>query len=252
MRKFVKVVLIVMSIISTVSLVACGNKDKAAEKVILKQLKSKYNEEFVVDSIGGGYGTLTTNTLKAECYPKGYQNKKFKVEITKDLKTVWDSYMNVVMAEKLDKVMEEIAKKNFGQVTVKTMFDTRMAFPEASDKGMSLKEYYKATPVLDALIFIFIKCDSDINTTKEAEKIKSLSADMINEGINNSIINIFYMKPDIFNNAGSDYYKLKDIKEIYKYYTDASRGINNSWVEIEQGKLVQQNTDEIKNNFRYK
>ena len=70
-----KVMILLMGILSAVLLTACRANDKTAEQEILGALNQKYGEEFVVVAIGGGYGTITTNILKVECYPNKSQVK---------------------------------------------------------------------------------------------------------------------------------------------------------------------------------
>jgi len=85
------------------------------------------------------------------------KNQLFKVEISKDLETVWDSYMNVVVAEKLDGIVIELAKPLFGEdIGVTTDFDSggfAMPDPELTDRDLPIKDCY----YYSALINVFIK-----------------------------------------------------------------------------------------------
>lgn len=238
-----------MSILSAVLLAACGTNNKTAEQEILKSLNQKYGEEFVVVAIGGGYGTITNNTLKVECYPKNNPNKVFEAEITKDMKTVWDGYMNEIMGDKLNKEFKDLATPIFGEVTIKSHLMMPMAFPEVKDKDMSLKDYYKTYPSMGTVIRVFVKSDKDIDMKIEAEKISEMGNSFINAGYKRSSITIFYVKASSYVTLEADYYKADN---IFDYYKSIEIIYNKCWIKIENRKMEAQTTNDIMNNFLYK
>jgi len=247
----VKAVLAIMSITSLLALTACGSKDQAAAKKITSYLNSKYNETFVVDAIGGGYGTLTTNTLKAEVYPEGQPERKFKVEITKDLSKVWDSYMNVLMTEKLDVKATELAREIFQKpVWVKSQVGNfGLSFPDTSlhDKNMSLSDYLQSQRA-DLTIEIYIDSGSDIDTSLETRYVKQFADQCMTAGMKDGYIDIFYLHTLAFQNIQQVYVKQEN---PIKYYQQDENSYNDTWTQIADGKL-QQSADEITSNFRKK
>jgi len=241
MKIHYKVVLIIMSIFSLLNTTACINKDKAAAGKIEKFLEEKYGEEFVVYAIGGGYGTLTTNTLKADVYAKSRPDKMFDVEITKDLETIWDKYMNVLMEEKLDKVVTEMAKPIFGEeLYVKTIIVSGgLSFPDIdlNDRNMDPIEYTALKSNTSEIIEIYVKTELEIDKKLEVNNIDRLADRYIKSGMRNVILNVFYIK--------SDYYKeLPEILDTIEedpliYFEDKNKAYNVVWMEIEDFQKVE-------------
>lgn len=87
----------VLLIIALLNLFGCENKEQKAAKKIVEALEQKYGEEFVLDSIGGGYGTMNSNTFKAMVHPKKYKTIRIAVEITKDLEKVYDDGQPIIL-----------------------------------------------------------------------------------------------------------------------------------------------------------
>lgn len=194
MSRMQKVVLFFMSIFSMILSAACSDQDKASVEKIEQTLKDKYGEEFTVEEIGGGYGTLTTNTLKAIASPKAAPEKKFEVEVTKDLDKVWDRYMNVIMSEKMDPGAARMAKSVFGQyVWVKTNISSRgISFPDRdlNNQKMDTKEYLQTQTDVSALIDVFIKSDGNIDIKTEAGKLEKFADEIIAFGTKNANISV--------------------------------------------------------------
>jgi hypothetical protein len=248
MKFYGKLVVGAMMILSLLSLMACGDKDKDAAEKIVKHLNEKYGEEFVVDAIGGGYGTLNNDTLKAEAYPKKALNQRFKAEITKDLTKIMDGYMNIIMAEKLDNALNPLAKPIFGNdLWIKTEYDSG-AFPDAAlnDRELSLKEYsYNST-----IVYLFVKRDSQVDTERESKQIDKMLDEMLKMGIHDTIISVFYIYSEEFNKIESTFYS---VGNIFDYFKDVEnrRSYNNTWTEIVKSKK-KHSVVEIKNNFYFK
>jgi len=225
---------------------ACGNKNVDGAKIIESHLKEKYGEEFVVDAIGGGSGTIPKNTLKAEAYAKDKPHKLFKVEISKDLETVWDSYMNVVMAEKLDGIVTELAKPLFSEdIWVTTEFDSggfAMPDPELTDRDLPIKNYYYHS----ALISVFIQRDMQIDKEQEAKQIDTMLNELISQDIKRAFVSVFYVQPEILTKISTIYYQEED---IYDYCRNESNCLNFTAVKIVDSKIVK-SIMEIREDFQ--
>ncbi|RSD27084.1 hypothetical protein [Mesobacillus subterraneus] len=256
MRKMQKVVLIVMGIFSMILASACGDQDKAAVEKIEQSLKEKYGEEFTVKKIGGGYGTVTTNTLKAIVSPKSAPEKEFDVEITKDLNEVWDKYMNVVMAEKMDEVANEMANSLFGkEVWVKSHFTSRgLLFPDNSlnDKTLNIEDYIKLNPDMDVMLDVFVKSDTAVDIDKQAQLIDQMADELLKEGVKYGGVSAYYVKPDTFNNMKTEYAKAEagsELGSVIEYFSSDERSFNDSYVFITEYKK-DQSLEEIKTNLQ--
>jgi len=248
MKKRFKVVFVLMSIFSMLFAAACGNKNVDGAKIIENHLKEKYGEEFVVDAIGGGYGTIPKNTLKAEAYAKDKPYKLFKVEISKDLETVWDSYMNIVMAEKLDGIVTELAQPLFSEdIWVTTEFDSggfAMPDPGLTNRDLAIDKYV----YFAALIKIFVKNNDKPEIEQEAKQIDALLDKLLLQGIKRAKLAVFYLQSNEFKQIESIYYNTEN---IYEYCRNNQNCLGYSTSKIEQYKK-NQTTIEIIDNFYVK
>lgn len=250
MKRFCKVMLIIMGIFSMILSAACSDQDKAAVEKIEQSLKEKYGQEFKVEKIGGGYGTVTTNSIKALVSSKVDPEKKFDVEITKDLDKVWDKYMNVVMSEKMDPAATEIAESVFGQeVWVKSNLSSRgISFPDANlnDPKMEVKEYLGSQSDVSALLDVFIKSDGKVDIEKEAAKLELLADELIAFGTKNANISVYYIDDSHFSNIESEY--ADQGERVFKYFSEEGGSYYTSWMEIEDSNKLQ-SLAEIAQNF---
>jgi hypothetical protein len=253
MRKMQKVVLIFMGIFSMILASACGDQDKEAVEKIEQSLKEKYGEEFTVEKIGGGYGTVTTNTLKAIVSPKSAPEKDFDVEITKDLDKVWDKYMNVIMTEKLDMKARELASGVFGdQLIVKSSLSSKgLAFPddEMNDKTIDVVDYLKQQTDLAAVVEVIIKRNTAIDSKEEAERVASFANKLEEIGTKSAYVDVYYVGEEQFvEHLKRDY---KHTSEIVDYFADSAPSYTNLWVEIKDSNQ-NQTVAEIISNMRTK
>jgi hypothetical protein len=240
-----------MGLFTVLSMAACSEQDKKAAEVIERHLKDKYGEEFVVEAVGGGYGNLNTNTLKAIVYPKDADFKKFDVEITKDFMTIWDSYMEIVMADKLDKETKELSSKYFEvDYTVKSYFSTMgMFFPDQKldNKELSIHDYF--TEETDSSIYFFVKSDGVVEHTEQANIIHSIANGVISLGVKNAYIRVFYVRPSVYQNIDGQQELLFNNDETYNFFSDKENSFEHSWLRIENAILLH-SKDDIKGHFK--
>lgn len=249
-----KAVFVVVAIFPLLSLAACNpSKEEAVEK-IESYLEQKYDEDFKVTAIGGGYGTLTTNTLKANVEPKDAPGLTFDAEITKDFKEVWDGYMNAVMAKKLGKDVAEMAQQLFGSEAIvkTTMSSGGLSFPDRklNDKKMSVPDFLKKTPKTQIALMIFLNSNGAMDAGVEAEKINSLADQLLEQGIKTSFIglDVFYVKPEEFAGINEKYGDFSNSTEAYEYYSNKERSYANAGMSLEEN-VKQESLEEIKSNF---
>uniref|UniRef100_A0A4Y8Q773 Uncharacterized protein n=2 Tax=Paenibacillus athensensis TaxID=1967502 RepID=A0A4Y8Q773_9BACL len=236
MKKAVKVVLAIMSMASMLALAACGNKDAAAAKKMVDYLQLKYGETFVVDTIGGGYGTLTTNTLKAEVYPEGHPDRKFQVEISKDLDKVWDSYMNVIMAEKLDQQLAERAQVIFQKPAWVKSYLTNggLSFPDTdlNDKDMSVSDYVKKKRTY-VVANIFLDAGGPAVPAAAAPLIDQMADAGLQMGMDDLYVDVYYLKPAAFQSVAANYSKEKD---PMVFYAQKENCFSKGFTEVVEGQ----------------
>ena len=197
-----KAVFIVMMILAMFGMVGCDSKDEKAAKKIVEVLQEKYSKEFVVDSLGGGWGTMNSNTLKAIVYPKDEPTMKVLVEITKDLKQVYDNYLNHVVARAAEKPIEQIANSIWGESRVEVTNDTGMTYPEHTDTNMSYEQFLTLYPMNYQLVSVYLNSDSyinddgDMNLEGEMEKYRTFAKKLVEEKYRRSSVYINYITPD--------------------------------------------------------
>ncbi|MCA1030225.1 hypothetical protein LCL95_04130 [Bacillus timonensis] len=249
MKFWIKVVLISMSVFSGLLMAACADKDKVTVEKIENFLQEKYGEEFVVDRIGGGYGTLTTNTVKAIVYPKESPYKKFNVEITKDTETIWDSYLNIIKGEEVDHTLNPVARKIFeGDLTLKTYLHSPPGFNSNSDSTEMLNiplEDYLSTKI-DVSIYVFVKSDGKEDVKNQADKMISFANRCLSFGIKEAYVRFFYLTPALFQEIEVQKDTLYQHRESNIYYSEKST--SSTWLQIKGGKVLQ-TTEEIISNF---
>jgi hypothetical protein len=230
-----KVGVIVMSIFTLLSLVACSEKDKDSAKTISEYLQDKYNEEFVVDKIGGGYGTLHSNTLKAIVYPKAAPYKKFEVEATKDFTEIWDSYMQIVMAEKLesDLIYQPLEQVKTNIQLKAYLYSSGYPFPHPSlkDTNMSVEDFVSKD--IDLILYVFIEGPSD---NSNAALQKEMTRRVLDYGFQDAFLRFFYLKSSIFEQLPTQKELLSN--HALQYYTQSENSHSFTSVRIKDSRIV--------------
>jgi len=154
-----------MLIVLMFSVMGCGSepRDVKAAKKILSFLHEKYGEEFVLDGIGGGWGTMNNNTLKAIVYPKKDETMRVKVEITEDLKEVYDKYLNKAVAQNNEPLIQEMARSIWPDSKITVANDTGLVYPEHSDTAMSYEQFLELYPTNVLVITVYLNSENYID-----------------------------------------------------------------------------------------
>lgn len=201
---FTRKVWTLMLILSMFSFMGCASKDEKAETKILSSLQEKYGEEFVLDGIGGSWGTMNNNTLKAIVRPKRDATLKVPVEITKDLKKVYDKYLNQAVAKNAEQPIQELAKRIWPDSKLIIANDTGLTYPEHSDTGMSYKEFLDHYPMNTQLVKVYLNADDymdakgNMNSQAESEHYLSFANQLADNQYINSLISIIYLTPEAY------------------------------------------------------
>ena len=176
----------------------CMSQDEKAEKVILETLEKKYGEEFVLEGIGGGWGTMNNNTLKAYCYPKRDKTLSFYVEITKDLEKVYDDYLNICVGRNSVEPIEKLAQTVWSESRVDVANDTILSYPTHTDTTMSFQEFYKLYPHNWQLIDVFVKAPETVDVEAEVDRFEKFAELLKENKFLKSSITIVYLKPGAY------------------------------------------------------
>jgi len=248
-----KVVLILLLSLSIFSMIGCESKDEKAAKRIVESLQEKYGKEFVVDSIGGGWGTMNSNTLKAIVKPKDDLSIRVAVEITKDLKDVYDDYLNEAVAKAAVEPITEMANSIWGESRVEVTNDTGMTYPEHSDTNMSYEQFLKLYPMNWQLVKVYLNCEryidsnGDMDQQGEIGKYKAFAKKLADNKYMRSSISIWYITPDAYDRF--DEAKNSD-STVINYFKDEEEKqgklnlVTANGIEIdEQGRIVSINEE---------
>ncbi|MCL6606446.1 MAG: hypothetical protein K6T94_26610 [Paenibacillus sp.] len=227
-----KALLIPMAFLTLLSLFGCGKpRDERAAEEILKSMQEKYGEEFVLDGIGGSWGTMNNNTLKAIVRPKGDPTIKVPMEITKDFSKIYDKYLNQQVARNEEPKIEALAKAYWPDAEVVIANDTRLTYPEENDTSMSYQEFLKRYPMNTQLISIYLKGDDyiddqgNMDQQAEVDKYLEFAKVLANHQYASSMVTWAFLTKDAYRRL--DIAKASD-DSVDKYFNDE---------EEEQGKL---------------
>lgn len=252
-----RMVLIVM-MITLLSLFGCENKEQKAAKKIVEALEQKYGEEFVLDSIGGGYGTMNSNTFKAMVHPKKDKTLRFSVEITKDLNQVYDKYLNQVVARNAQQPIEEMAQTIWPDARVIVANDTVLTFPEHTDLNMSYVEFLGLYSMNTQLIDVYLNSEryvdneGNMNQDIEFENYMTFAQLLSEHKYVKSLVSIIYLSPDAYSRF--DEAKNSDVIVSYFYRDEEKKegklnNVTRVLYEINSDGKIVQDPDKIKNYF---
>ncbi len=178
---------------------------------IESSLNKKYGLTFVVESIGGRYGTHDDTTVKAWCYAKDgkYANIQFMAEVGKENLIVTDSYLHLIVS---DIISEKIKSYYPDESIVITQFETLSGHSDRIVNESNYREYMNDFRVSFVSSKVFIKNDGDMNGILDkvcgfAKKLEELDyydfgiVVFVTNDLSDEIIDIFKTNEDAY-----DYY----------------------------------------------
>ncbi|MBH5320064.1 hypothetical protein I6N90_19870 [Paenibacillus sp. GSMTC-2017] len=253
-----------MMLLPLIAIIGCGSEpkenkyDKASAR-ILEALEEKYGEKFEMDKIGGAFGTVNSNTIKAIVRPKKDSRIMVEVEITKDLKDVYDKYLNETVARSNEQPIEELAKQIWPDARVALTNDTVWTYPTQSDTSMSYEEFVKLYPTNWQLVFVYINTSKyvdikgELNEDAELKKYKQFKELLVNNKYIRSSVGIDYLSEDAYLRIdeilnthavpGIVFTKEEEVDTKVNYLTQVGFHI------LEQGEL-KETDEEIKEYFK--
>lgn len=250
-----------MTLLLLMGLFGCGggSREEKAEKRILEAMQEKYGKEFVLDSIGGSWGTMNNNTLKAVVRPADDNTLKVPVEITKDLKDVYDMYLNQAVARNEQPKIEAIAKQFWPDSKIVISNDTKLMYPEDNNTSMSYKEFLEKNPNNTMLIKVYVNGDpyvdnkGGMNEESEMSNYKSFADLIIKAGYVSSSVSFIYATPDMYNRFEE---ALKSSNTVDRYFdlekekTGTPYDITRTGYKINKEGKVVESEEEIQEYFQ--
>ncbi|MGL5646317.1 MAG: hypothetical protein ACRDDY_00580 [Clostridium sp.] len=211
-----------------------GNRLNEYEKFALENLKRKYGEEFVIVQRGGTHGA-NRQTKKFLAAPKANENIPFTLEVDYEKTETIDDYINIIMEEKLAKLVEKDVKEVFGDdVNIKATMSGY--FKKYDSIDMDVLEFIKVNTHPFA-IDIFIKTNEDIDKNGENKKIDKYLKIFENIGMNNDIdIAFIYIKENFYYDINKDFYNSRLDSTDDSYYTN-KKNYNLKSLEYKNGKI---------------
>lgn len=156
-NKIVKLGVILMVMASMLGLSGCtelGSSKPKEVQLAEKMLKEKYNEEFVVYSIGGRWGTLTNSTFAVVCSPADNPDLKFKAEVEKNGAYMHDEYVSRRVSTLIEEALVKSLKDTVNKFVLKVSAGSKSI--DSDNSSMSIEEFLKEKPnekfVVDVII----------------------------------------------------------------------------------------------------
>lgn len=153
MRRLAKVVLIIMSISSIFNTLGC-QKQEDDKTIIERALKEKYNQEFVLDRIGGNLGEEPLENNKGYAYSVDEPNRLFSVQINTNTSKTIDSYMDVLMAIKQEEQLRKTGDEYFNNISIRSRFNSYWLELDIPNKDILPTEYMELNGKLSNIVFL--------------------------------------------------------------------------------------------------
>jgi hypothetical protein len=140
-----------------------------AEELLYK----KYGKEFVVDSLGGRWGTATDMFYTCACHPADDENFIFKATIAKDFSTLNDDYSKIIVQRNLTEGLEKELSDIGISASVFVEFHSDIGI-EKETMDLDYKEFLRLSfaPIIYAVIEVTDDCSEKVE-----HKINELFSD---------------------------------------------------------------------------
>lgn len=241
-----------MVLVGAVSQTGCKSYTEILEEKILQALEEKYDEPFVVDSIGGNWagGFPNSSTVQALCHPEADSSLRFVVEIQKETYEVYDRYLNKLVGRNEEPYIQKLVSEVWENSTVIITNDTIMTYPTENDKNMRNSEFLKLYPQNTQIIDVFISGEESVDIETEIHKIESLVERIVQQGYLSSHISIVYIEPETYNQISQI---RKREHSLYGYFHEEEKVYCIMGCKIERDGSIELNKEQYKKNLnKYK
>lgn len=146
------------------------NTTREQAEMAEKMLYEKYGEEFVVESLGGRWGTATDGYYTCNCYPKNNESLKFQVTVDKDYTSFSDEYITKIGELELKKYLIDELKDICESPRI--LVSSRNQIVDSVNTEISVDEFIELCR--DTKIYIKVVVDEQINTDELTDKLTTL------------------------------------------------------------------------------
>lgn len=206
LKRMIRVVAVMMLVGSIGALGGCNRTEEVPKEVekqmpkegemILAALEEKYGETFEMTGIGGRWGSMNSNTVKARCNPTKDKSMMFNVEMNRHTHIVYDKYLNVVVGRNEQETIQKIVDEIWDECRVDIYNDTGIEYPEENNLDMRYEEFLRLYPGNWQLIDIFINSPETINEQEEVKRYKKFFERLKEEKYFKSTVTILYLKEE--------------------------------------------------------
>ncbi|MGL5649361.1 MAG: hypothetical protein ACRDDY_16085 [Clostridium sp.] len=210
-----------------------GNRLNEYEKFALEDLKRKYGEEFVIVQRGGTHGAYR-KTKKFLAAPKANENIPFTLEVDYEKTETIDDYINIIMEQKFEKLIEKDVKEVFGEdVNIKAAMSGELKKYDSIE--MDAIEFINLNKTYGMGITIFIKTNEDIDKEKENKRVDEYLKRFEKLELENSGHIIFaYTKEKFFDEINTNYYQARLTTEDLLFSDE--KNYNTKFIKYKDGK----------------
>lgn len=139
-NRIIKWGVIFIMLVSISGVLGCGRSlYNQREKLALNLLNEKYNEDFVVYTIGESYGTLTNSTFTAICSPKDDLDIRFEAKVDKDGKGIRDGYIIRQICKKVENEISTVLDTSISSYTIRVTSPGSVT--NITDTNASIEDY---------------------------------------------------------------------------------------------------------------
>ncbi|WP_277473266.1 MULTISPECIES: hypothetical protein [unclassified Paenibacillus] len=179
-------------------------------------LEEKYSEAFIIENVEDlryyRVGALTGGDVagvQAVAYPAGNREAEFRVEYWEKENVIEDSYINLIMSDKLAELVQEKVQSIW---KAPAKLDT--VYFEGPFGSLPDSSYTPAAEVKDypysAGINVFMAQEGELDKPLQATRIRQLNQELKDYGITKFLSTVFFMNTEDYSNIEAT---LQDIDE---------------------------------------
>ncbi|WP_239616567.1 hypothetical protein [Cohnella mopanensis] len=227
--------LLVTLAIASLMLGGCTLAGRAVKKEVEAQLKDKYKEEFIVDSVmnrrESSYNSLSeVPGYKVMAHSKSRPKYKFQVQIDKDYGRMHDDYGVTIMSEQL----QELSDNNNAQFFEGNIINFSNCVIGLYDDGDQLNIDPKNN-IGHCRVDIVMETENEPDKEEEKQRIKKIAEFYINEKISNFGVTVFFVRPSHFTGIESIYFSHQ--RNFYDYVEHKPYGTGFGFLTINSDNL---------------
>lgn len=244
--KPIKWLLISAAALAALMVTSCSNgysesekKQKASE--IKEYLEEKYAEAFVIGKVEDlryyRVGALTSGDVagvQAAAYLADDPETEFRVEYWEKEDVIEDGYINLLMSDKLDELVQQKVQSIWGE---QAKLDT--IYYEGPFGSLPDSSYTPATAVKDypysAGINVFLTQEGELDKPLQATRIRQLNQELKDAGIAKFLSAVFFMNTEDYSNIEATLQDIDEKKEHEYNIYSFCRPKADCWVSGGQG-----------------